>query len=241
MHLELTRETKVRLARMFKPTMKTVKRMGLFLVQQVRERFQTAGKSGGVIWPEKVRKAWGADDGRAILTGQSAGLLGSFQWQGQVNSDGFEVSVFTPVPYAKVHQEGTQGKGGALPTIKPVKAKALFIPISERAMVTSRHEGGEAAYIRSGYGMAPTTSPIRMATRGKKIEKGEGAGLFKPLKAGKLEDGRLWKRDRYGDWVVGTPDFIFLSKVDIPPRPMLPNGRQEKSDQADMILESLTA
>lgn len=241
MRLEPTAETRAKLAGMFKPTMKKAKAIGFFLVQQVRERFRTHGQSGGVVWPEKRRKAWGADDGRAIMTGTGTHLQDSFHQTAEVQPGKMEITVQTDVPWAKMHEYGTIGASppGTLPTIKPVKAKALFIPISNRAMVTERHEGAKAAHIRNVYGKAKLEGPMRVATRGKKLEGGE----FAELKAGKLENGRLMKRGRKskkfpkGEWVPGTPDFIFLTKSDIPPRPMLPKSPREQEAQAEHIRE----
>lgn len=147
--------------------------IGVFLVQQVKKRFATRGLSGGVSWPKKAR-----NDGRAILTGRTGALLNSFF---SVIVGRNAVAVASSTPYAKVHQLGTIGKGGKLPTIRPRRAKALWIPMNDRAA-------------RFGPG-APG------------------------LRKGK--------------------DFFFARKVDIPPRPMLPDGSDEKKAQVEFVRDLL--
>ena len=149
--------------------------IGLFLEQQVKRRFATQGLSGGVSWPQKK-----IQDGRAILTGRTGFLLNSFfviQQRGVNSPNRHRVQVGSVARYARVHQLGTRGKGGKLPTIVPKRAKALWIPLNDKAA-------------RFGPG---------------------GPGL----KKGK--------------------DFIFLKKVDIPPRPMLPDSEQEIAGQHEFI------
>lgn len=190
---------------------------GIMLVNQVKERFRTQGRSGNHSWKPKV-----FDDGRSILTGMTGNLLNSFSHIEGKNSS----SVFTTVKYAHVHQLGTTKYGGPIPSIVPKKAKALFIPITDRAKSSERITGMRA--IRLG-----GTSPLRIATRGKKIK---GTSDFVPLKRGTISKGRLmvWNM-REHKYEVGTPDFIFLKKVDIPPRPMLPTSDKEVTKQVDFI------
>lgn len=199
--------------------------IGDFLIGQVRDRFRTQGRSGNVLWPEKQMKVWGHNDGRAILTGTSGDLLA--EWQFKLIKNG--IQLFNPVRYAHVHQEGTVGKGGTLPTIVPVTAKALFIPVTDRAKKSERLTGSDAMFVRRHGGMSKMRGAVRVHP-----PSWPDTGLRK----GRLKDGALevWD-EKYGDYVQGTPDFFFLSKVDIPPRPMLPDSEKEKQAQLGFVYE----
>jgi phage gpG-like protein len=155
--------------------------LGLYLVQQVKDRFRSQGASGGRPWLPKRRQ-----DGRAVLTGRIGRLLNSFAHAIVGKSS---VAVFSDTPYAKVHQLGTVGKGGTLPTIYPRRARALWIPLTDAAA-------------RMG--------PTRMVV---------GRGGFRGAKSA----------------LVAGKDFIFAKKVDIPPRRMLPESRNEQANQAEFI------
>lgn len=204
--------------------------LGFLLVQQVKARFASRGRSGGILWPEKASKSWGYDDGRAVLTGRTNVLLDSFKTRIEKTT----ITLYSDAPYAHVHQLGTQGKGGVLPTIRPRQAKALFIPITDRAKQSQRFSGSHAVFIRKTYGMDKDTGPVRLAMTGTKVKR--LSGLTSQLRQGRVKDGRLEVRDADGDWVRGVPDFIFLKKVDIPPRPMLPTSPNEQREQTDFIM-----
>jgi phage gpG-like protein len=147
---------------------------GTFLEQQVKRRFATQGLSGGARWQPKRIK-----DGRAILTGRTGALLNSFFAVSLVRkSTGMsEIAVGSSMRYAAIHQLGTVGKGGVLPSIFPRRAKALWIPLNDRA--------------------------ARLGT--------------------------------YSQGLVYGKDFVFAKRVDIPPRPMLPNSKQERQDQEEFV------
>jgi len=166
------KRVKIEISRLATPEMRTS--LGVFMEQQVKRRFSSQGVSGGKRWqPKRI------NDGRAILTGRTGALLNSF----------FSVSLFRPstgtseiavgsaVSYAHVHQLGTIGKGGVLPSIFPKRAKALWIPLNDKA--------------------------ARMGT--------------------------------YSQGLVHGRDFIFAKKVDIPPRPMLPDSPNERQEQEEFI------
>ena len=140
-HLTIRKGEIDRLVNSFRATTPRMRRLGFYLHQQTKRRFLTAGASGGQRWAQKWLKGIGADDGRAILTGPTGFLLNSFTSEGREN----EAELYSFAPYARTHQLGTQGKGGTLPDIRPRTAKALFIPISDRAMRSQRVEGGNAA------------------------------------------------------------------------------------------------
>lgn len=240
------------------PTDTDLNNLGLFLRQQVDDRFRTQGTSGGVQWPEKMIK-----DGRATLTGQRAELRESFRhYIHREGNNKAKVVVFSDVKYSHVHQLGTEKYGGPIPTIRPKSAKALFIPLSDRARGTDRYEGSEAAVLRKAGGMEPLEKPIRVATRGARVSTRDylrrtggggvselaggaklremGFGLdnrpFKSLKKGRFNNGQLevWN-ERSKKWEAGQPDFMFLQKVDIPPRPMLPDGQEEQKAQREFV------
>ena len=246
------------------PTPALLRAVGVFLLQQVKTRFDTAGASGNANWPPKRARSWGYDDGRGILTGHSAQLKRSF-FQ---NSDADSVSIGSALPYAKTHQHGA--------TIRPKNgAKALFIPLTDRAITSHRYGGAAASAIRTSQKLDANGRPVRMATGGgKKLASAYGISddlglpfIYSPLKAGRLKDGQLQvkkmvrtvessiatkrKAGPYGFqrktfkqgwkevWVNGQPDFIFLAKAVIPPRGMLPNSAAEQAAVMDFIANAL--
>jgi len=204
--------------------------MGVFLVKQVRERFSNGG-SMAVRWPAKR-----FNDDRAILTGMSAGrtggLLGSFK--AGIMDEGKGAFVGSTVPYARVHQLGAgPKKGGQLPAIVPKTAKALFIPLTDRARTSSPMS-------------TPAGTKVRVATTGPsktKIVGGQKVRVRNPLIQGRIsKSGDLEALDqKTGKWGPGKPDFLFLRKVEIPPRPMLPDSMEERREQENMVNDILKA
>lgn len=190
--------------------------VGMFLVQQVKERFASRGSSGGVIWPEKR-----FNDGRSPLTGRTGSLAESFTFS--VDMKRGSIVLYSMCPFAHVHEEGM--------TIEAKKAKALFIPITDRAANSQRYTGPEAAFIKNEYGHMNLSGPMRMASSGSKLP----SGIFSALKPGKFEDGVLMVRNDDGEYEPGVPDFIFLKKVNIPKRPMLPVSPREQQAQHDFV------
>jgi phage gpG-like protein len=168
---------KIEISRLISPELRQA--TGTFLEQQVKKRFATQGLSGGMRWlPKRIK------DGRAILTGRTGALLNSFfavsMFRKSTSTN--EIAIGSSLPYAKVHQLGTVGKGGILPSIFPRKAKALWIPLNDRA--------------------------ARLGT--------------------------------YSQGLVHGRDFVFAKKVDIPPRPMLPDSKAEKQDQEAFVKDYLS-
>ncbi len=240
------------------PSDSDLNNLGIFMRQQVDDRFRTQGASGGVQWPQKT-----IPDGRATLTGVRAELRESFKhYTHRASANVSKVVVYSAVKYSHVHQLGTEKYGGPIPTIRPKSAKALFIPLSDRARTSGRYTGTEAAVLRKAGGMESMESPLRVASRGSRVSTSEyvrrtggsgvsdlagsaklramGFGLdnlpFKPLKKGRFKNGQLevWN-ERTRGWEAGQPDFMFLKKVDIPPRPMLPDGQEEQKAQSDFV------
>jgi phage gpG-like protein len=199
------------------PNQQKMEAIGFYIRQQILDRFSSQGASGGTPWPIKKIKEWGHDDGRAILTGRSSLLLESFQSY----ATGDTAVVFSDRPYAAVHQLGTIGKGGLLPDIVPKRAKALFIPITDRAADSSLIGGRRVSNQRLP--RLPGVAPQLIKGR---------------LKGGRLE-GWNFETGRYDPAV--KPDFIFLQKVSIPPRQMLPTSEQEIAAQQEFAIDMLTS
>lgn len=189
--------------------------IGMLLLQQVKDRFKTRGGSGGSPWPARMFKTQ-----NHALMNKTGALLRSFK----ISTTDHSVTVSSNLIYARLHQLGTVGKGGTLPTIRPRKAKALFIPLTDRAekSVAMGVSGPRGGRMRVGVKL-----------------RGKIATPF-DLVPGRIKDGVLQKQDRDGEWVDGVPDFIFLRKVDIAPRPMLPDSSMEKLEQTKTIAEVFT-
>lgn len=202
----------------FYPTEGKMAAIAVYLQNQVKDRFVTKGASGDHPWPRpKWRASMGHDDGRALLTGRTGSLLRSFHASATQQT----ASVGSPLRYAKVHQLGTVGKGGVLPDIKPKKAKALFIPLTDRAETSIAVRTGRLGERR------------RMATHDRKGQPIHTSGLS--IAIGDLIPGKIVK----GKIVPPNADFVFLKKSSIAPRPMLPNGSNERSEQTRFVTETL--
>lgn len=248
-----------RITQQFEPTRDEMDNLAFFLRQQVDDRFRTAGASGDRAWPVRspITLAAGGKRGRSMMTGRTARLRESWvQFAIDTGEGKWVVGVQSDVPYAHVHQLGTEKYGGPIPTIRPKTAKALFIPITDRAASSERHQGRAAVALHRLYGK-PRSGPVRTATRGRKwhrihaqrVVADEGllpelmasgahySSFFSPLKKGRIsKSGELEVQDqKTGKYKRGVPDFIFLQKVDIPPRPMLPDGANEQAEQQKFI------
>jgi hypothetical protein len=219
------------------PTEEGMEGLAFFAHQQIKSRHETQGESGGKPWPPKKIKEWGYDDGRAILTGPTGRMLNEWFSYTQIERSKGEAIVANPLPYSFVQEVGTVGKGGELPTIVPKKAKALFIPITDRARSAQRLSGEAAVIIsKEAYGGWRLRGPFYHPTRGPRQL---GTGHYSPLVKGRLKNGKLQKwDDTAGEYVDGIPDFIFLSKVDIPPRKQLPTSDQEVEAQVAFVADS---
>lgn len=220
----------LRLAHAWQPDQPKMEALAFFVLQQVQERFVTRGLSGGVAWPFKRVLRWGHDDGRGVLTGHSARLRESFKSYATAG----RAVVYSDAPYAGVHQTGR--------VIRARRAKALFIPITDRAITSERVEGPRAAYARGVYGMTSMPAPIRLATRGRKVRVIGPGAVFQPLVKGRLKDGKLQRMDEStGEYVDGIPDYIFLKQVTIPPRPMLPSSPREQAAQKAFVRKTIAS
>lgn len=230
----------IRIFRRYRPDEKAMEPVAVKLHAMTMDRFATAGASGGVAWAPKKMKEWGHDDCRAILTGPSGLLLKAWgtDWSNNSGSTG------NFMQYSLLQQVGTIGKGGLLPTIRPKNAKALFIPITDKAIHSNRLEGQEADFHRRmtgqlGWGQPENFSPMRFGVTIHGGKKGRPMALeYTALIKGRLKDGRLQRwNNKLGTYEDGVPDFIFLQKVDVPPRPMLPTSPNERHDAVQVMLD----
>lgn len=197
-----------RLVSRFVPTVQKMEAIAFFCGQQVKTRFETRGTSGGAPWrAPKWTTTVGFDDGRSILTGPTGDLLSRF------HSYGTETEAITgnDAKYARVQQLGTKGKGGVLPDIVPKRAKALFIPLTDRARTST-----------------PVTARgmKRLATRGPK----DKSGRYNDLIQGHFVNGKIEPKNA---------DFVLLKKISIPARPMLPDSVNERADQTEFVIDTL--
>jgi len=204
--------------------------LGFYLKQQVMDRHETQGESGGEPWQSKKIKEWGYDDGRAILTGKSAEMLNRWFSYAEVEGNIGTAVVANSAPYSYVQELGTVGKGGVLPDIVPVNAKALFIPITDKGISYAKNVLN-VARISRGIGGVKFSLPNEIPSGPKAKGILSGSDLIK----GRLKDGKLQKLTDAG-WVDGTPDFIFLSKSSIPPRKQLPTSPQERLAQQKFLI-----
>jgi phage gpG-like protein len=103
------------------------------LREQVDQRFETEGSSGGKPWKKpKWIEAIGKPDNRRLLQGRTGGLRQSYDTTTTDDS----AAVHSDSMIGAVHQQGTRKYDGRLPDIKPVRAGALFIPLTERAFLS---------------------------------------------------------------------------------------------------------
>jgi phage gpG-like protein len=196
MQLELTASELRRIVSRFQPTTEKMEAIGFFCLQQSRSRFEQHG-GPGVPWPTpKWLTKIGRDDGRALLTGKRGDLLRSFHSSGTEDT----AILGSDSPYAAIHQLGTVGAAGSKPDIRPKKAKALWVPISDKAQ---------------DIGPVKTASSMRRES---------------DLIRGAIVNGKL---------VPPNCDYVFLRRVKIAPRPMLPNSEAERAEQGRFVTETL--
>ncbi len=228
-----------RLYSLLLPAAQVMDLVGLHMAQQVKTRFATHGASAGIPWAGKAMAAFGYHDGRAILTGASGELLNSFYGYGE----GSQAIAASDCQHSLVHQLGTVGKGGKLPDIRPKRAKALFIPITDKAIHSERLNPQDANAWANILGQPVGKQSTRARRFGVTHHATESGGLavqYSPLRKGRLKDGRLEVLDDVtGEYVPGTPDFIFLRKVSIPARPMLPTSSVEIEETLRFMLNAM--
>lgn len=216
--LKLKSESAAKLQEQWKPVSLRNELLGQFLLSQIERRFQTQGASGGTPWARKK-----FDDGRSILAGRTAALRRGFAAVATAKG----VSITNDQPYFDAQNYGA--------TIVPRKAKALFIPLSDRAASSQRLSGPPAGAARSAYGMRMSQAPFRTATRGPKLK--ANALFYKPLIQSRIKNGVMEKLTDKG-WLPGRGDYMFLMKAVIPKREMLPTSPQEQADAKAFIEET---
>jgi hypothetical protein len=226
----------IRLLAKWTPTPDRMSALGFYAHQQIRDRHATQGASGGAPWAPKAFKQLGYDDGRAILTGYTGKMLNLWHSYGEVGPNGNgKATVANDAPYSFVMEKGTKGKGGTLPDIVPVRAKALFIPVTDRAIAYSRFKAGQSVRLRktpTGY----KTESMKN-TGGRKVP---GVLTFGDLVRGRIKNNRFQKYDeRQEKYVDGTPDYIFLTRVSIPARPQLPTSDKERDEQVRFFVNEM--
>lgn len=216
--MKLQQQSAEALREQWKPVSKRNELLGFFLLQQIESRFVSAGSIGGVAWPKKK-----FDDGRAILTGRSALLRKSFVSVATERG----VNILNDRIYFDTQQNGA--------TIAATKAKALYVPLTDRGASSQRLSGPPAGAARQAYGMRASQSPYRVATRGPKLKADKL--FFRPLVQGRFKDGKLQSLGPNGWQDGGKPDFLFLKRVVVPQRKMLPDSPQEKAAARTFIAE----
>jgi phage gpG-like protein len=212
MRFEITKESEQKLAAACAVMPGLLAEIGVLLQSQVLDRFAKQG-SPEQQWPEKKLKQWGYNDGRSILTGTTASLRRSFEIA--LEPDNNRVAIGSSLGYAWVQQHGKKN-------IQAVHAKAMFIPITDRAINSSKPAADPRAF--------------RMYKKARRV-KGQIVESYHPLVPGKLINNKLHIKDDNGDYIEGVPDFIFLSKVTVPPRPMLPDTKVEQTEIKNHIAE----
>lgn len=193
----LRRSLAIRLA----PTTAKMQRIADKAQQQVNERFETGGVSGGVAWPPGK-----------MPTGKSPPLSGLQSTFHTASSHG-EALVASGYFVTLVHHLGTRGKGGILPDIVPVHAKALFIPLTQLGKESYEAMKGRSPKARTIYA---GISHVEPASQDPTAAAGPGMGT-----------------------AVYGKDFIFLSKVALPPRPQLPTSDHERAELATFTMQVL--
>ena len=196
--------------------------VGKALYRQSFDRILKGGDDEVTFVPLRFHRPDGSSDHVLNHTGQH--LLAHMDYDYDANS----VSVFTQAPGARVMQLGTVGKSapgvgqGILPTIKPVYAKALFIPISVKAAsMTSRDRNGGADVVK-----------LRQEIKDLRGKKGKQAANMLARRVDKLEKV---KEAQKGSGLVKGVDFIFAQKVDLPPRPFLRMGKSDVKELGEVF------
>lgn len=117
-------------------------RMAEVLLKQIKTRIMEGGDEDGKFAPLDFPRPNGSQDnplwstGRHLLNSLTKGVTATGFWVG------------TNFIGARIHQLGTVGKGGLLPSIKPINAKALFIPTSGAGAKSILRGGKRVAIVK---------------------------------------------------------------------------------------------
>lgn len=110
--------------------------------------------------------------------------------------------------YAAVQELGTVGKGGELPTIKPVRAKALAMPVNE-------------ALTRAGVARWPGPRDAPVNLKFVPFRRGISVGaLYDEQDLERVDDGEATFEDI-------KPYYVLMAKADIRPKRFLRDGVRE--------------
>jgi len=124
--------------------------------------------------------------------------LGGLQDTYKATAKESQAVVATPSWIALVHHLGTTGKGGILATIVPRYAKALYIPLTPLGITSYEARKMQAPVMKTVFAGLPY------------IEKPK------------------WSHELFGGGEAKQGiDFIFLKRVDLPPRRQLPTSSHE--------------
>lgn len=162
--------------------------MARVMLDRVRIRIESGGDEESRFAPLDFARPNGTSGNPLRATGTH--LLDSLSF----GMDGESFWVGTTFIGARIHQFGTIGKGGMLPSIKPVKAKALFVPMTKLA-AKSELVGAKRFGVKKSKGKRVLVDLV-------------GRGQTRLTVGGKKAKNQ-------------DPDFLLLQKVDIRPRPYL--------------------
>jgi hypothetical protein len=178
-----------------------MQRIGNAAHEQIQDRFRTSGASGGSTWPPTVTEL-----GKVPPLGS---IADSFVVEAQDGS----ASVGSEGHWAARMHLGTIGKGGILPDVVPVNAKALFIPLTLAGVLHYEAYKARGPVVTSIYGGINTIYVP-------KFQKHSFVGIPQA--------------------VYGT-DYVFAQKSSLPPRPQLPVSDHERADLAAKATKILAA
>lgn len=181
------------------PTEEKLQRIADFAKGQIDERFRTAGASGGTPWAPTITPLGHKPPLAGLENSYTARVVND---EAQVVSYDFRT---------RQHHLGTVGKGGILPDIVPVKAKALYIPLTEVGKMAHEAMKSLSPVVRTVWaGVSSIDMP--------KADKARFVGIPHAV---------------YG------VDFLLLKRVAMPPRPQLPTSDQERADLKAFVMKTL--
>jgi hypothetical protein len=183
-----------RLFTRLRSTPEKAKFIGDAALAQVHARFATGGASGGTPWPTSKTRL-----------GKSPPLSGLQESYSVTVEDSTHVRVSSDSWIAGVHQTGKE--------IRPVKAKALYVPLTPLGEESYKAWKGRASVIRAVYAGLNT--------------------IYKPGLNPKQPYAPGAPVAKYG------VDFLLLQKVTLPPRPQIPDSPAEQKELKSAITEIL--
>ena len=189
-------------------------RLGMLLRAQSHTRLMKGGDDELTFAPLKFPRPDGSQNNPLMHTGKH--LDDHLEY----GHDATGVWVKTEGPGAAVQQEGTVGASaagvgaGKRPTIKPVYAKALFIPLTMKAEdLTSRQRSGASDTVM---GVQAERERLKELQGRARKDKRNADAIAK-------QEARVAEAvaNRKALGLIWGVDYVWASKVDIPPRPFL--------------------